>query len=555
MSETRAPARAALTLAACARALARTALALVGLVMALALAAAGCGGVARRATARYAARGATRPTTAPSAPPSPYRWLVRTRGPAPSIARENRARGTAAWRLPGPPSLIGGEARGPVEGYVAHQAVVAGEIERVYANAPGAGELTLSVYRMGWYHGAGGRLVLQSEELGAARQPPCAHNSLTGLTECRWHATLSFAIPSALPSGVYVIRLNASDGARADCLFVVRSRRRARLLVELPTATWEAYNSWGGDSLYPGGKPVRATGSTQGVEVSYDRPYASQTGAGQFFIREVAMVRFLERHGYPVAYTTIDSIDADPRQATGARALIDVGHSEYWSGRDERAFARARDRGTDLLFFSSDTMAWRVRFAPATGVSSQAGERDHRIVAYKQYAARDPDRADPSGLFPQGGANIAGSAYDGCITPRVPGAGPPVYRLYHWAPAPGLRPRWLFAHSGVNARTRIAGIVGYELDQTTAGSPHGTAVLGGGRGVCAPHFEPAPARGTLAQSTLYVARSGAFVFAAGTLAWEYGLAPVPQASPDAPAKPDARVVAMTRNLLAHALAH
>jgi hypothetical protein len=60
-------------------------------------------------------------------------------------------------------------------------------------------------------------------------------------------------------------------------------------------------------------------------------------------------------------------------------------------------------------------------------------------------------------------------------------------------------------------------------------------------------------RGTVAQSTLYQARSGALVFATGTLGWEYGLSPVPQASPDAPRAPDPRVVAMTRNLLDHVL--
>ena len=524
-------------------------------VCVLALAAAGCGGASKRATARTAAPGATRiPAPPPPPPPLPYRWLVRTHGRPPSIAAENRARGTRAWRLPGPPELIGGEARGAVDGYVSRQALLPGQTERVYVNAPGAHTVSLSVYRMGWYGGRGGRLVLQSKALRALRQRPCTHRAATGLTECRWKATLSFAIPPALPSGVYVVRLNAGDGAQADCIFVVRSRRRARLLVELPTATWQAYNAWGGDSLYPGGKRVGATRSRQGVEVSYDRPYATQTGAGEFFIREVAMVRFLERHRYPVSYTTIESLDEDPRQALGARALIDVGHSEYWSARAARAFARTRDRGTDLLFLSSDTMAWRVRFAAATAASSQAGEPDHRIIAYKQYAPRDPDRAEPSGAFPLGGADIAGSAYDGCITPRLPRRrGPPVYRLYAWAPAPDLRPGWLFARSGVSARTRIGGIVGYELDERTAGSPRGTAVVGGGGRVCGPETEPSPARGTLAQSTLYTARSGAFVFASGTLAWLYGLEPVPQASPDAPTAPDARVVAITRNLLGRAL--
>ena len=42
------------------------------------------------------------------------------------------------------------------------------------------------------------------------------------------------------------------------------------------------------------------TGTTQGVAVSYDRPYDGVTGAGQFFARDVAMVRFLERYDYRV---------------------------------------------------------------------------------------------------------------------------------------------------------------------------------------------------------------------------------------------------------------
>jgi hypothetical protein len=322
------------------------------------------------------------------------------------------------------------------------------------------------------------------------------------------------------------------------------------LLAEIPTASYEAYNAWGGNSLYPGGsRPVGLTGTTQGVEVSYDRPYDSQTGAGQFFIREVAMVRFLERYGYPVSYTTIDSIDRDPGQVDGTRALMDVGHSEYWSEAARRALGRARESGTSLLFMSSDTMAWRVRFAPATSASSQAGEADHRIIAYKENAALDPNRSEPTGLFPLGGADLVGSAYNGCITPRVEGPGPPVYRYYSWAPAPGLRPAWLFAGTGVTTSTRIPGIVGYELGQTTPATPPGTQIVGEGVAHCMTENEPSPVHGTVAQTTLYSARSGALVFATGTLGWMYALEPVPQASPDVPGSPDRRVVAMTRNLL------
>jgi len=509
----------------------------------------------RSATTLHAARSPR--ATSSTAPP--YRWLVRTQGEPATIAAENGEPGTTAWRLPGPSYELGGQAHGAIAGYVAHQAIAPGEVQRVYVEAPGARSVTVRVYRMGWYGGRGGRLVLQSDRLRARTQPRCTHRYATGLTECDWHQMLSFQIPPALVSGVYIVKLRASTGAESDCLFVLRAADPPRLLVEIPTATYEAYNAWGGDDLYPGGRRVGVTGTTQGVEVSYDRPYESQTGAGQFFIREVAMVRFLERYGYPVGYTTIESIDGDPAQVLGSthtsepRALMDVGHSEYWSERDERAFANARDRGTSLLFVSSDTMAWRVRFAAATGASSQSGEADHRIVAYKELVAGDPDRADPSGLFPGGGAQLVGSAYDGCITPRLDVRGPPVYDYYPWRPAADLQPGWLFAGTGVTASTSIAGIAGYEFDERTALTPPGTLTVGSATAPCQSETEPSPVRGVAAETTLYTARSGALVFATGTLGWEYALSSVPQASPSVPLAPDPRVVAMTRNLLAHVL--
>jgi hypothetical protein len=199
-------------------------------------------------------------------------------------------------------------------------------------------------------------------------------------------------------------------------------------------------------------------------------------------------------------------------------------------------------------------MAWRVSFGPAGGASSQAGEPDHTIVAYKEHVESDPDRTTPSGPFPLGGANLVGSAYDGCVTPRVAQPGPPVYRYYPWAPSPGLEPGWLFAGTRITAATRISGVVGYELDERTPATPAGTQLVGGGGALCMPAAEPAPAHGSVAETTLYTASSGAIVFATGTLGWLYGLSPVPQASPDAPPAPDPRVVAMTRNLLAHVLA-
>ena len=531
---------------------------LVALATLVAWSVTGCGGGAPRPAGQRAGRSLPLRAGAAAAA-GPYRWLVPTAGSPPTVAAENLHPGTSAWRLPGPARFVGGLAHGSVTGYVAEQALTAGQTERIYVSAPGAARVRIRIFRIGWYAGAGGREVLVSDRLPVVRQPPCTHRSATGLTECDWRPTLRFTIPPALASGVYIAKLSTSTGA-SDCLFVVRASGPAPLLAQLPTSTYEAYNAWGGDSLYPGGADrVGLTGTTQGIEVSYDRPYDSVTGAGELFARDVAMVRFLERYGYPVSYTTSESVDGDPAQLTGHRALIDFGHSEYWSSRQQRAYAHARDAGTSLLFFGSDTLGWRVRYAPASAAASEAQEPGHSIVAYKEHAALDPHRSAPSGAFADRGARLTGSAYLGCITLRVQQPGPPTYRYSAWTPSTGLAPSWLFAGTGITASTQIDGIVGYELDQLTPSSPPGTRVLGAGAASCmrAAAAEPgAPILGpgdNLAQTTLYTTRSGALVFDTGTLGWELGLEPVPSASPDAPLAPDPRVVRMTRNLLAHVL--
>ncbi len=511
----------------------------ISLVLITVLAASGCG--ASRVTHRTPAR------NPPPGPQPPYRWLVRISGPPPTIAAENRARGTRAWQLRGAASEVGGRAYGTVAGYVSRQAVAAGQTERIYVSAPGSKSVQIQIFRIGWYHGAGGRLALMSKRLRVRAQPSCTRRPATGLTECNWHSTLSFRIPPALPSGVYIVRMSARTGA-ADCMFVVRATRPQPLLVQLPTSTYEAYNAWGGNSLYSGGHDrVGITRTTQGIAVSYERPYDSISGAGQFFARDVAIVGFLERYGYPVSYTTSESIDRDPGQVFRHRALIDAGHSEYWSQRQELAFRRARDAGESLLFFSSDTLAWRVRYSPPA----------RTLVAYKEHALLDRDRAQPSGAFPDGGASLTGSAYTGCITPRLHQPGPPTYHYYAWRPASPLRPAWLFAHTHITAATRIPGIVGYELDARTPFSPPWTIVVGSGFAVCGERLpgEAVAYSGYygVADTTLYTARSGAVVFTTGTLGWELGLEPVPNASPDAPRAPDPRVVAMTRNLLGYVL--
>lgn len=464
------------------------------------------------------------------------RWLDIPAGSPRSIADENSLPGTRSWQVAA--SNISRLAL-----YVSSQSAKPGDTERVYVNSA-ASTVSLSMYRMGWYGGQGGRLVLDSGSVPLQRQPPCAHSTQTGLTECRWIPTASFQLPTGLTSGVYIIKARDTSANEREAILVVEPTQPPAALVQVPLATYEAYNGWGGDSLYPASEPVGVTRSKQGVEVSFDRPYDGPTGAGEFFNADVATVRFLEQRGYPVGYSTSTSIDSAPQQVQVPRLVVDAGHSEYWSQSDLQAFVRARDGGTNLVFLSSDTAAWRVRFAPATDASSEAGTANHRIIAYKEYASLDPDHGNPTGAFADKGAGLTGSAYSNCITPRVRAPGVPTYRYYHWQPNPALQPAWLFQGTGLRPNSQIAGVVGYELDRVTPASPRDITTVGGGRAPCMTRGAP-----DNADSTLYRAPSGATVFASGTLGWQLGLSPVTSASPDAPHEPNAGLVRLTQNLL------
>ena len=83
----------------------------------------------------------------PRAIRSPYRWLVHTAGRQPTVATENRAVGTRAWRLPGPTADVGGLSHGDVSGYVARQAIGAGQTQRIYVDAPGARSVRIPATR------------------------------------------------------------------------------------------------------------------------------------------------------------------------------------------------------------------------------------------------------------------------------------------------------------------------------------------------------------------------------------------------------------------------
>ena len=88
------------------------------------------------------------------------------------VAAENCHAGTDEW--------IVFEPQGDIENFVYPPSANIGESVDLYVNTDAA-TFDLSIYRLGYYGGTGGRLIQVFEGLEAHAQPPCYHEQDTGL--------------------------------------------------------------------------------------------------------------------------------------------------------------------------------------------------------------------------------------------------------------------------------------------------------------------------------------------------------------------------------------
>ncbi len=102
----------------------------------------------------------------------------------------------------------------------------------------------------------------------------------TGLVDCgTWNESAHWDIPSTAVSGIYIARLKRTDneGASHIVLIVRDDASTSDLLFQTSDATWQAYNNYGGNSLYVG---VTSFPNGHAAKVSYNRPFVTRNGGG-----------------------------------------------------------------------------------------------------------------------------------------------------------------------------------------------------------------------------------------------------------------------------------
>ena len=460
------------------------------------------------------------------------------------IVEENRKPGTTDWQL----TFIRSENHRSeaIEGYCSRTSVKPGESLDVFLSADRATDVTMDVYRMGYYGGKGGRHVTRLGPFPVRPQPtpPVGPNRLR---ECRWARTTTLAIPRDWLSGVYLGKLSCTGHRyQSYVVFVVRDDRKADLLVQTSDLAWQGYNEWpGGHSLHDTDPPNRPSNAT--TRVSFERPYGKypqvvdqplSQGSGEFLLWEFPLCYWLERQGYDVTYWSNLDTHTDPAGLDRVKCFVSVGHDEFWTLEMYDHVHSAVRNGLSVAFLCGNSVHWVVSLE-----TPSASGRRHRVLyrtgrfgglppeylATVAYSASEPwERHGP------GEALLVGAR---TMTP-VNGAGDwTVTNAGHW----------ILEGTGMSNGDRLPGMVGWEHHGGPADLP-GLEVIAAGKTMKAGGEESPYA------ATVYPGPRGNWVFNAATIYWALGLARTPgQILPFAhlarPHGMDERVQRITANFL------
>ncbi len=314
---------------------------------------------------------------------------------SPAIVAENRRTGAAWW-------VTSAQDAGAIEGFADQVSAQVGDTVtlRVSTAAP---TFHVEAFRMGYYQGIGARSVWTSVELPGVQQAPPFLIPPTNTIECQWTPSLDVTIDDSWPPGSYLLKLIGATGEQGFIPLCVRDdTSKASIMIMHSVTTWQAYNRWGGYSLYYGNRngaltytqqPGDGTYDDRARIVSFDRPYNRDwaSGAADFVGNEFPVVFHAEQLGLDVSYWTDIDLHRRADLLANHRALLSLGHDEYWSSPMRAGVESAVQQGLNVGFLGANASYRQIRLQPSSLGSDRA------VVCYKS-AAEDPMAAEDPAL-------------------------------------------------------------------------------------------------------------------------------------------------------------
>lgn len=422
-----------------------------------------------------------------------------------------------------------------IEGYPGNVSYKAGEELSLHISCSST-KYSIEIARLG-----ASREVVWSKKDFVGQSHPVPENSSSH--GCQWPAAAKITIPDSWRSGYYEVSFRTSDsggkyayrGARSaesTCFFVIRAQHpgsTSKILLQLSTNTYNAYNNWGGTSLYA----YNGRANIQGHRVSFHRPPTSQ-----FKNWEFPFATWAESNGIALEYAANSDLEYHPEILKAYRLVLSVGHDEYWSAPMRDHLESYIGSGGNVAFLSGNTCCWQIR-------SEDSGSA---FVCWKQRYVMDP-------LFPSGDHRLLSTLWSHHLVERpenrLTGVGF-LFGGYHKSHGQFMdgsgaytvhRPdHWIFEGTGLKGGMEFGGkdsIVGYECDGCEFeikdglpvpthrdGTPEGFLILGSAPARWHPDdaffYERFDQR-RIGAAILGLYQRGGTVITAGSTDWAHGL--------------------------------
>ena len=210
-----------------------------------------------------------------------------------------------------------------VEGYFDQASIGCGQSASL--KIMGARSADVSLYRIGYYKGAGARLITTIKN---AKQITATQST---------------------PPGQYLVKLKSLGYQSTFVPLMITGQVPSNVVFVSSVLTWQAYNQWGGESFYKGADGQR---ETRAISVSFNRPYDGD-GSGQFRYMEQPLVQLMEKLNLDINYLT--DIDLNKAPEINSASIVLGGHSEYWTQEMRDVIEKEINEGTNLLVFGGNT--------------------------------------------------------------------------------------------------------------------------------------------------------------------------------------------------------
>ncbi|MCL5030455.1 MAG: putative Ig domain-containing protein [Bacteroidetes bacterium] len=373
---------------------------------------------------------------------------------------------------------------------------------------------------------------------------------------CNWKPTYKLVVPNNWTPGVYRAQFTASNGDSIRAvIFSVKPKvlgSYSNVLLVLSTNTFQAYNNFGGKSLYE----FNSNGK-RSFKVSFFRPAALPLGilgSADFYKFEAKFINWSAYNNLKLEYASQYDLDLDPNFLSHYSVVFIEGHNEYWTRAERRQFENYINNGGKVIILSGNTCWWQVRFE----------DNGRTMVCYKD-ASADPLTGIADSLvtvnwwsppvnYPENkftGINFKYSGYVNYNNLLLSSAGFGDYAAFntHY---------WVFNGTGLKDGDQFGyskAIVGYETDGTPFAYKNGIPTVFGADSTPSNYriFGISPAipvdtsiiKYGHATMGMYYAPNGGAVFNAATTDWSDGL----YSDTASGIKPDPVVDRITKNVL------